>query len=141
MTSSRIQELSAQLTSSIAGKEQKDVENLCRSIIELAVKEAGELTDDGKLYLIAGYEDSVQSFLCRESDLLEGVKEILYCPASAMPLDEVEYWRNELENDDNWSLDRGHFQASVGEIGNFEIWIVTDIKRAVNEALPSRPTS
>jgi hypothetical protein len=42
MTTSRITELSTKLASSIAGKGKKDVKRLCRSIIELAVKEAEE---------------------------------------------------------------------------------------------------
>jgi hypothetical protein len=42
MTQTRITELSTQLASSIAGKEPQDVLNLCRTFIELAVKEEGE---------------------------------------------------------------------------------------------------
>lgn len=81
------------------------------------------------LYLVIGQEDGMESFLCRESELLNGVLRALFYEHTDCSLEECAYWKAQLADNDNWIIHDGkheHFNQGIGEIGQLDVYRVTD---------------
>jgi hypothetical protein len=79
-------------------------------------------------YFIVGFGESYETSITTESDLVNAFIRLMFYDPPSAPDDEVKYWKDRLENPDNWKLtDSGQrmiFGEDIGETDRVEIFLI-----------------